>query len=122
MPLNIGDTIPYGIHIAPTAGSVNKAVKKVMIAPVAGPVNKTVCGIRIAPAAGPVNKRVFIGGGILGDVNNDGEVSVTDYTMIRLHYLGLELLNPEEQNRADVNRDGAVTEADYELVRDYILA
>ena len=75
----------------------------------------------IAPTQGSIDKKIFIGGGLYGDVNNDGEISITDYTLIRLHYLELSLLNQEEQNRADVNGDGVVDETDYDLVRDYIL-
>ncbi len=117
----VGDSIPYGIHIAVSPGSVNKAVKKIQIAPAQGSINKEITGVWIAPNQGAINKKIFIGGGRYGDVNNDGSISISDYTLIRLHYLGLSLLNQEEQNRADVDRDGDIDEADDDLVRAYIL-
>lgn len=119
--MNIGDTLPYGIKIATSQGGITKGVRKIKIAPVQGPISKLVTGVKIAPVQGPINKRVFIGGGLLGDVSNDGQISITDYTLIRLHYLGEALLNQEEQNRGDVNRDGVCDETDYNLLSDYIL-
>lgn len=119
--MNIGDPIPYGIKIATAQGGINKAVTKIQIAPEQGSINKKITGVQIAPLQGSINKKVFIGGGLLGDVNNDGAISISDYTLVRLHYQGLKLLTQEEKNRGDVNRDDAVTEADYDLIREYIL-
>ena len=119
--MNIGDPIPYGIRIVASQGSFNKAVTRIQIAPLEGSINKEVTGVQIAPAQGSINKRIFIGGGLLGDINNDGVVSIIDYTLVRTHYLGLSLLTQEEQNRGDVDRDGECTENDYDLIRAYIL-
>ena len=55
----------------------------------------------------------------MGDVNNDGKVSITDYTLIRLHILGLKPL--ENRNRADMNNDGVIDEQDCIEVREIIL-
>lgn len=117
----VGDPVPYGIKIAPIQGGITKAVTKIMIAPEQGPINKLISYIWIAPEQGPINKRVFIGGGLYGDVDNDGVIDITDSTSIRWHYEGIELLNLEQQHRADVNKDGAVTSADKALVDAYIL-
>lgn len=119
--MNIGDAIPYGIKIAANQGSVSKAVTKIQISPQEGSINKIVTGVQIAPVQGSINKKVFIGGGMLGDVSNDGEITITDYTLVRLHYLEQALLTQEEQNRGDVNRDGECNEMDYDLIREYIL-
>lgn len=119
--MNIGDTMPYGIRIATSQGGLSKAVTKMHIAPVQGSISKAITGIKIAPVQGSINKKIYIGGGMLGDVNNDGEVSITDYTLIRLHYLGESILTQEEHYRGDVNQDGVVDETDYDLVRTYIL-
>jgi hypothetical protein len=56
-----------------------------------------------------------------GDVNGDGSATISDYTLIRMHYLGLNLLTGAQLARADVNEDGIVDETDGDLVRDYIL-
>ena len=119
--MNIGDMIPYGIRIAAAQGGLSKAVTKIQIAASAGSINKEVTGLQIAPVNGSINKRVFIGGGILGDINKDGEITISDYTLLRLHIQELSLLTQEEQNRADVDRDGQCTENDYDLMREHIL-
>ncbi len=119
--MNIRETIPYGIKIATGQGGLNKAVTRIQIAPLEGSINKDIIGIQVAPLQGSINKRIFIGGGLLGDVNNDGEISISDYTLVRLHLLELSLLTQEEQNRADVDCDGECTESDYDLIREYLL-
>lgn len=119
--MNIGDTMPCGIRIATSQSGISKDVTKMQIAPVQGSINKLITGIKIAPVQGSICKKIYIGGGILGDVNIDGEISISDYTLIRLHNLGERILTQEEYYRADVNRDGVVNETDYDLVREYIL-
>ena len=119
--MNIGDMIPYGIRIAAAQGGLSKAVTKIQIAASAGSINKEVTGLQIAPVNGSINKRVFIGGGILGDVDKDGEITTADYALLRLHIQELSLLTQEEQNRADVDRDGQCTENDVSFIRGYLL-
>lgn len=53
----------------------------------------------------------------LGDVNGDGAITTSDYTLIRLDILGLKALGGNARAAADVNADGAVTTSDYTLVR-----
>jgi N-acetylmuramoyl-L-alanine amidase len=57
----------------------------------------------------------------LGDVNGDSAVSISDYTLIRLHILGLKTLPSDKITPADVNGDGDITISDYTLVRLHIL-
>jgi alpha-tubulin suppressor-like RCC1 family protein len=49
---------------------------------------------------------------MLGDLNNDGEISVVDLTLLRRHVRGLEALAPADQLFADVNADGVTNEDD----------
>ncbi len=54
----------------------------------------------------------------VGDINNDGDVSVVDLTRLRMHIRGLQALQPRELAYADVSGDGVVNEDDSrELVR-----
>ena len=56
-----------------------------------------------------------------GDVNGDGQVTISDYTAIRLHILSLKPLSGAFALAADVNGDGQITISDYTLVRLHIL-
>lgn len=58
---------------------------------------------------------------MLGDVNGDGNISIVDYTMIRLGILGLTELTEEQEKAANVNVDGQVSIVDYTMVRLHIL-
>lgn len=70
-----------------------------------------------------VRAKKYVDGEIimLGDVNGDGNISITDYTMIRLAILGLNELTQAQQKAADVNCDGTVSITDYTMVRLHIL-
>ena len=111
----VGDKV--GMMIAPDAGAIDKHVLNIMIAPDAGAIDKKVLGLWVytgsAWKAAPF--------GILGDVNMDGEVTTSDYTLIGLHIEGLSLLTGNALLLADVNQDGVVNDTDKELVRTYIL-
>lgn len=54
--------------------------------------------------------------GMLGDVNNDGEIDQYDYILIKRHYFETRMLTEEEMTRADVNLDATVDQYDYILV------
>ena len=60
-------------------------------------------------------------GNALGDVNRDGKISISDYTLIRLDILGLKALGEEVRSSADINGSGTVTITDYTLLRLHIL-
>lgn len=52
-----------------------------------------------------------------GDVNGDGVISISDYTLIRLHILGLRTLTDRALTAADANRDGNISISDYTMAR-----
>ena len=49
---------------------------------------------------------------LLGDVNNDGKINITDITKIAAHVKGKKLLKNDEFTRADINKDGKITITD----------
>ena len=54
---------------------------------------------------------------VKGDVNGDGGITISDYTLARLDILGLKALEGVFRTAADVNGDGAVSISDYTLMR-----
>jgi hypothetical protein len=55
---------------------------------------------------------------IAGDVSGDGRISVADYTLIRLHLLGLKTQTDKVYKAAaDVNGDGNISILDYTAIR-----
>lgn len=61
------------------------------------------------------------GGVMLGDVDGNGVINISDYTQVRLHILGLRHLEGNALLAADVNRDGVVNITDYTQIRLHIL-
>ena len=57
-----------------------------------------------------------------GDVNGDGKISISDYTLVRLHCEGIKSLTEEQIEYADVNNDGKIDYKDYDIIRDIILS
>jgi hypothetical protein len=51
------------------------------------------------------------------DINQDGTVTSTDYTILRNNYLQ----SPPSYPRADINGDGTVTSTDYTILRNFYL-
>lgn len=58
---------------------------------------------------------------VIGDLNDDGKVSSTDFAALRRHILGIKLLEGEALRLADINVDGKVNSTDYSLLRRIIL-
>ncbi len=56
-----------------------------------------------------------------GDANGDGNVSITDYSLIRLHILGLKSMAGNIRLAADADKNGSISISDYTLVRLHIL-
>lgn len=63
-------------------------------------------------ADGNVLKTVKKSDGLLGDVNNDGEVTTADVGLANSHAKGIRILTDEQFARADVNGDGQISTAD----------
>ena len=62
----------------------------------------------------PVEEDIFY-----GDLNFDGEVSVTDITMARRYYQGDIDLSAEQVKRLDLNLDGKIDSRDLTILRRY---
>lgn len=58
---------------------------------------------------------------LLGDASGDGNISIPDYTNIRLHILGLSTLTGAKAAAADVDQNGSIDIADYTYARLHIL-
>jgi len=56
-----------------------------------------------------------------GDGNGDGVISITDYTMARLHILDLNLIDNPDWLAVDLSGDGRITITDYTMMRIHIL-
>lgn len=54
---------------------------------------------------------------VSGDCDGDGEITAMDYTLARLHALGVTVLKDEYFTAGDVNGDGEITAADYTLIK-----
>ena len=54
---------------------------------------------------------------VLGDVNGDGRISITDIVMLRRSLAGLITLTETQQKAADLNKDGRVSIADLVQLR-----
>lgn len=59
--------------------------------------------------------------GTLGDLNGDGAINSTDYTMLRRHILGITELTGDALKNADVNQSGKIDSTDYALMKRKIL-
>ncbi len=56
-----------------------------------------------------------------GDVNDDGEINLTDYTMAKRIVMGTYTVDYGINNPADVNDDGEVTTNDYILIKRHVM-
>ncbi len=57
---------------------------------------------------------------IVGDVNNDTNITTSDATLIQKHLGGLVTLSDDDLKAADVNGDGRVTASDATTIQKYI--
>jgi hypothetical protein len=58
--------------------------------------------------------------GVLGDVDGDGEVTISDATAIQKHLAKLELLDEAAKQRADADSDGEVAIADATEIQKFL--
>lgn len=56
---------------------------------------------------------------LLGDVNGDGSINLTDAKLIMQYYNGIKELNSQQLQNADVNKDGSVSLTDAKLIMKY---
>lgn len=64
---------------------------------------------------------VKINTGLLGDVNEDGVVSILDAIIIQKHLVGLTNLTDSQKSVADANGDGVVSILDATLIQKYLV-
>ena len=75
----------------------------------------------VLAAAGAMGRGKVVAGGILGDVNNDGQVDINDAVLVQL-YSGnplVEMPNNGDISLGDVNGDGQVDSADADIIAQY---
>ena len=58
---------------------------------------------------------------VTGDLNGDGEVKLTDVSMIRKHYLEVETLQGIYEEAADIDNNGNISLNDISMMRKFIL-
>ena len=58
---------------------------------------------------------------VRGDLNSDGDITISDLSKLRKHILKAEILGDEYQKAADINNDGDVTLNDVSMMRKVIL-
>lgn len=60
-------------------------------------------------------------GYLLGDVDMNGTITIADYTLVRLHILGIKALSGDALTIGDVDRNGTISISDYTNIRLHIL-
>ncbi len=58
---------------------------------------------------------------ILGDINEDGQITITDMISIKRHILDISILEGAQAMAADYNGDGNITVTDFVQLKAYIL-
>ena len=54
---------------------------------------------------------------VLGDCNGDGDINITDYTLVRLYILNLKNMSEVYLEAGDTNQDANVNITDYTQIR-----
>lgn len=108
--------MPFGGTAATVQGGINKKLISGKVAMKQGVINKSLVTGKIAPVKGEINKSISLGG-LRGDINGDGVIDISDYTLIRLYLQGLAQLSAAELLRADIDQNGKVDETDAMIIR-----
>ena len=58
---------------------------------------------------------------VIGDLNSDGKINISDLSMLRKHYLKVELLQGEYEKAADLENNGSISLNDISIMRKVIL-
>ena len=64
----------------------------------------------------------FVLSDVIGDVNGNGKIDSTDYTLVRMYLLKSVVLKSDNIKRADANLDGKINSQDYVLIRKAIIS
>ena len=67
-----------------------------------------------------IDGAVILTTGHIGDVNNDGQINVTDITIVAAHIKSRRLLEDEAQVLADINGDGSINVTDITRIAAHI--
>lgn len=59
---------------------------------------------------------------IYGDVNGDGNISSSDYVLVKNNIMSSLVLNNSQKIGADMNKDGKISSSDYVLIKNYIMS
>ncbi len=58
---------------------------------------------------------------VKGDADGDGQITASDYVLIKNHIMEVNLLTTEQKSRADYDGDGQITASDYMLIKNEIM-
>lgn len=104
------ETVDFTVN----ANATGSTDVKVVVAQVANSASALADASTIEAASGTVT--VDTATGLLGDVNNDGDITMADANAIVRHVANIELIAVDRQQYADVNKDGGITMADANAV------
>lgn len=114
-PVNVtGASTLATVDFTVNANATGSTDVKVVVAQVANSASALADASTIEAAAGTVT--VDTATGLLGDVNNDGDITMADANAIVRHVANIELIAVDRQQYADVNKDGGITMADANAV------
>lgn len=114
-PVNVtGASTLATVDFTVNANATGSTDVKVAVAQVANSDSALADKSKIEAASGTVT--VDTATGLLGDVNNDGDITMADANAIVRHVANIELIAVDRQQYADVNKDGGITMADANAV------
>lgn len=114
-PVNVtGASTLATVDFTVNANATGSTDVKVAVAQVANSDSALADKSTIEAASGTVT--VDTATGLLGDVNNDGDITMADANAIVRHVANIELIAVDRQQYADVNKDGGITMADANAV------
>lgn len=114
-PVNVTEASTLAtVDFTVNANATGSTDVKVAVAQVANSDSALADKSKIEAASGTVT--VDTATGLLGDVNNDGDITMADANAIVRHVANIELIAVDRQQYADVNKDGGITMADANAV------
>ena len=114
-PVNVtGASTLATVDFTVNANATGSTDVKVAVAQVANSASALADASTIEAASGTVT--VDTATGLLGDVNNDGDITMADANAVVRHVANIELIAVDRQQYADVNKDGGITMADANAV------